>query len=139
MQSSYQSCNTNLIFKLFVGLTYMRVVLRLPQNLQQGNICNDVNLDVLVINQGRVGWTLLFLRGNISGETEALLCWFCCTNKFRTVDPELADSLDPLVHHQHMTILSLFYSYYFGRCSYELGELLTFPYSCGKSSQYHDK
>ena len=35
----------------------------------------------------------------------------------RTVGPSLAASLEPLAHRQNVTSLSLFYRYYFGRCS----------------------
>ena len=35
----------------------------------------------------------------------------------RTVSPSLAASLEPLAHHQSVASLSLFYGYYFGRCS----------------------
>ena len=38
----------------------------------------------------------------------------------RTVGPSLAASLEPLAHCQNVASLSLFYSYYFGRCSSEL-------------------
>ena len=36
-----------------------------------------------------------------------------------TVGPSLAASLEPLAHRQNVTSLSLFYRYYFGRCSSE--------------------
>ena len=36
---------------------------------------------------------------------------------FRTVGPSLAASLEPLVHHQNVASLSIFYGYYFGRYS----------------------
>ena len=35
--------------------------------------------------------------------------------------------------------LSLFYRYYFGRCSAELDELVPFPYSPGRSTLYSDR
>ena len=35
--------------------------------------------------------------------------------------------------------LSLFYRYYFGRCSSELGELVPRPYSRGRSTRYSDR
>ena len=38
----------------------------------------------------------------------------------RTVDPSLAASLEPLAHHHTVARLSLFYRYYYGRCSSEL-------------------
>ena len=49
----------------------------------------------------------------------------------RTVSPSLAASLKPLAHCQNVASLSLFYRYYFGRCSCssELAELVPVPYS----------
>ena len=41
-----------------------------------------------------------------------------------TVGPSLATSLDPLAHRRNVTSLSLFYRYYFGRCSSELAQLV---------------
>ena len=41
--------------------------------------------------------------------------WLC-----RTVSPSLPTSLEPLAHCQNVVGLSLFYRYYFGRCSSEL-------------------
>ena len=47
----------------------------------------------------------------------------------RTVGHSLAAALEPLVHHQNVTNLSLFYRYYFGGCSSELAELVPLLYS----------
>ena len=47
----------------------------------------------------------------------------------RTVCPSLAASLEPLGHRRNVASLSLFYRYYFGRCSSELAQLLPLPYS----------
>ena len=49
--------------------------------------------------------------------------WIC-----RTVGPSFAASFEPLAHCQSVASLSLFYSYYFCRCSYELAELIPIPY-----------
>ena len=50
--------------------------------------------------------------------------WIC-----RTLGPLLATSLEPLVPCRNVTNLSLFYRYYFDRCSSELGELVPLPFS----------
>ena len=42
----------------------------------------------------------------------------------RTVAPSLAVSLEPLAHLQNVASISLFYRYYFGRCSSELARLV---------------
>ena len=47
----------------------------------------------------------------------------------RTVGPSLAASLEPLALHRNVASLSLFYRYYFGRCSSELAQLVPLPYS----------
>ena len=47
----------------------------------------------------------------------------------RTFGPSLAASLGPLAHLQNVASLSLFYRYYFGRCSSELAQLVPLPYS----------
>ena len=60
--------------------------------------------------------------------------WIC-----RTVGPSLAASLEPLAHHQDVASLSLFYRYYFGRCSFDLAQLVPLPYSRGRSIRYSDR
>ena len=60
--------------------------------------------------------------------------WIC-----RTVGPSLAASLEPLTHLRNVTSLSLFYRYYFGSCSSELAELVSLPFSEGRSSHYFDR
>ena len=57
----------------------------------------------------------------------------------RTVGPSLAASLEPLAHRRNIASLSLFYRYYFGRCSSELAELVPLPYSRGRSARYSDR
>ena len=55
-----------------------------------------------------------------------------------TVTPSLAASLEPLAHLQNVASLSLFYRYYFGRCSSELAQLVPLPFSRGRSTRYSD-
>ena len=61
---------------------------------------------------------------------------------FRIVGPSLAASLEPLAHRQNVASLSLFYRYYFGRCSSELAQLVPLPFSRGRSTccsdRFHD-
>ena len=57
----------------------------------------------------------------------------------RTVGPSLAASLEPLAHCQNVASLSLFYRYYFGRCSPELAQLVPLPFSRGRSTRYSDR
>ena len=47
----------------------------------------------------------------------------------RTVSPLLAASHERLAHCQNIASLSLFYRHYFGRCSSELAQLVSLPYS----------
>ena len=60
--------------------------------------------------------------------------WIC-----RTVGPSLAASLEPLAHRRNVASLSLFYRYYFGRCSSELAQLVPLPFSRGRSTCYSDR
>ena len=57
----------------------------------------------------------------------------------RAVGLSLAASFEPMAHCRNVASLSLFYRYYFGRCSSELAELVLFPYSRGKSTRYSDR
>ena len=57
----------------------------------------------------------------------------------RTVGPSLAASLEPLAHRRNVASLSLFYRYYFGRCSSELAQLVPLPFSRGRCTRYSDR
>ena len=57
--------------------------------------------------------------------------WIC-----RTVGPSLATSLEPC---SNVASLSLFYRYYFGRCSSELAQMVPLPFSQGRSTCYSDR
>ena len=59
--------------------------------------------------------------------------WAC-----RTVDPSLATFQEPLCHHQNIANISLFYRYYFGRCSSELAHPVPLPCSPWRSNCYSD-
>ena len=48
---------------------------------------------------------------------------------YRIVVLSLAASLEPLAHRRNVANLSLFYRYYFGRCSSELAQLVQLPFS----------
>ena len=47
----------------------------------------------------------------------------------RTVGPPLVASLKHLVHCRNVASLSLFYRYYFGRCSSEPAQIIPLPFS----------
>ena len=57
----------------------------------------------------------------------------------RTVGPSLAASLEPLAHRWNVASLSLFYRYYFGKCSSELAQLVLLPFSRGRCTPYSDR
>ena len=57
----------------------------------------------------------------------------------RIVGPSLAVSVEPLAHRRNVASLSLFYRYYFGRCSSELAQLVPLPFSRGRSTRYSDR
>ena len=76
--------------------------------------------------------------------TGALSCYLELLGKLqkqicKTVDPSVATSLEPLAHHQNVASLNLFYRYYFGRCLSELAQLVTLPFSRGRSTHYSDR
>ena len=60
--------------------------------------------------------------------------WIC-----RIIGPSFAASLEPLAHHRNVASLSLFYRYYFGRCSSKLAPLLPLPFSRVRSTRYSDR
>ena len=60
--------------------------------------------------------------------------WIC-----RIVGPSLAAFLEPMAHRRNVASLSLFYRYYFGRCSSELVQLVPLPFSRGRSTCYSDR
>ena len=57
----------------------------------------------------------------------------------RTVRPSLAASLEPLSHRGNVASLSLYYRYYFGRCFFELDQLISIPFSRGRFTCYSDR
>ena len=57
----------------------------------------------------------------------------------RTIGPSLAASLQPLAHRRNVASLSLFYRYYFSRCSSELAQLVPLPFYRGRSTRYSDR
>ena len=57
----------------------------------------------------------------------------------RTVGSSLTACLESLAHPQIVASLSLFYRYYFGRCSSELAQLVPLPFSRGRSTRYSDR
>ena len=54
----------------------------------------------------------------------------------RTVSPSHAASLEPLDRCRNVASISLFYRYYSGRYSSELVQLISLPYSRGRSTRY---
>ena len=61
-------------------------------------------------------------------------CYFKLLNKLQKricsiAGPSLASSLEPLAYRRNVGSLSLFYRYYFGRCSLELAQLVPLPFS----------
>ena len=57
----------------------------------------------------------------------------------RTVGPSFATFLEALAHRRNIASLSLFYRYYFGKCSSELAQLVPYPFSRGRSTRYSDR
>ena len=62
-------------------------------------------------------------------------CLISYKNRYAGLDA----CLEPLAHRQNVSSLSLLYRYYFGRCLSELAQLVSFPYSRGRSTCYSDR
>ena len=58
---------------------------------------------------------------------------------YRIAGPSFADCLEPLAHRRNVASLRIFYSYYFGRCSSELAQLVPLPFSRGRFTRYSDR
>ena len=56
-----------------------------------------------------------------------------------TAGASLAASLEPLAHRRNVASLSLFYRYYFNRCSSELTQLFPLLFSRGRFTRYSDR
>ena len=74
----------------------------------------------------------------------ALSCYLEMLNKAqkgicRTVGSYLAACLEPLAHRRNVASLSLFYRYYFSRCSSELAQPVTLSHSHGRSTCYPNR
>ena len=54
----------------------------------------------------------------------------------RTAGLLLSGPLELSAHHQNVTSWTLFYSYYFGQCSFKLVELIPNPHSSGRYTRY---
>ena len=65
---------------------------------------------------------------------EKLQKWIC-----RTVIPSFATSLEHLACCWNVASLSLFYRYYFSRCSSKLAQPVPLPFSWGRSNCYSDR
>ena len=57
----------------------------------------------------------------------------------RTIGSSLAASLESLARCWNVASLSLFYRYYFSRCSSELAQWVPLPFSWGRSIRYSDR
>ena len=75
--------------------------------------------------------------------TGASSCYFNMLDKLHkqvctTVDLSLAASLESLTHRRNVASLSIFQSFYFGRYSYELVELVPFPHFPSRFTQHYN-
>ena len=57
----------------------------------------------------------------------------------RTAVLSVAACLESLVYHRNLASLSLFYRYFFGRCSSELAQLVPLAFSLGRSTRCCDR
>ena len=83
----------------------------------------------------RLGWLPYLVLGVVEEAAKSNMqdFWPCSS---------LAASLEPLDHRRNVASLSLFYEYYFGRCSWELAQLVPRLFSRGRftrnSNRLHD-
>ena len=61
-----------------------------------------------------------------------------CNIEIYAHDSTLYSKCELLAHRRDVASLSLFYKYYFGRCSSELAKLVPLPFSRGLSTRYSD-
>ena len=54
----------------------------------------------------------------------------------RTVGPSFTASFESLAHRRNVSSLSLIYRYFYGRCSSEVAQLVSLPFSRGRSTRY---
>ena len=66
-------------------------------------------------------------------------CWISSRNGYVGLLVLHLLPLEPLAHRRNVASLSLFYRYYFGRCSSQLAQLVPLPYSRGRSTHYSDR
>ena len=78
----------------------------------------------------RLGWCPQLLLGIVRQATKRIC---------RIIGPSLASFLESLAHRRNVASLSLFYRYYFGRCSLELAQLVPLPFFQGRSVRYSDR
>ena len=82
----------------------------------------------------------LYLNKSIIRPCMNYCCHVCPPSSYLELLGKLhAASLELLAHHWNITSLSLFYRYYFYRCSSALVELAPILYSWGKSTHYSDR
>ena len=92
-------------------------------------LCISVNLSYAHI------WNTIVMSGLVSSDKLQLgIARQAAKTNSMTVGSSLAATLEPLAHCQNVTSLSLFYRYYFGRCSVELAQLVLLPFSRGSYS-----
>ena len=106
----------------FVLWSFLLLRLLCISNIPYGQVWNTALLSGLV---------LLVVNLEFLGKLEK---WIC-----KTVGPWLVASLNPLGLCWNIVSLSLFYRYYFGRCSSELTELVPIPYCGGMPTHYSDR
>ena len=82
---------------------------------------------MLLSRLGRCPWLLLGIVGQAT-ETSMQDRWSitCCFS-------------GTLTHCRNEASLSVFYRYYFGKCSAELAQLVPLPFSWGRSTRYSDR
>ena len=124
---SYYTLMTFLMMLSIILLSILMILLHtqsIIRHLSWWNSCNWLLNENLIY---KTQWT---------GPEKGLLISILKTD-FRTVGTSLAVSLEPLAHCRNVASLSLFYRFYFRRCSWELAQLVPLSYSWGMSTRYY--
>ena len=128
---------------IWIGALTLSLLLKLPAR----------KLEPLLVLWSSFSWGSVYLhKSTIQSWMEyfchiwagALSCCLHMIDKLQkkictTVAPSLTGNIDSFVYSWNKTRLSLFYKFYFGRCSYDLAELVLLPHSNGRSTLYYNR
>ena len=133
-------CWSWLSFVSWSGVLTLSLLLKLPpRKLEPWFVLWSFFLLMLLCIPINLPYSHAWIVVVISGLVLLVAAWNCWISYKNSVSPWLAASFEHLAHRRNVTSLSLFYGYYFGRCSSKLAQLLPLPYSWERSACYSDR